>query len=346
MIKALIVEDSPVERELLTYLLNSDPQIEVIGVANNGEEALGLAEHLKPDVITMDIHMPYLNGYETTLRIMQTNPVPIIIVSGSFIANDMDKTFMAVEAGALAIVKKPNGIGHSDHVADANELLRTVKIMSEVKVVKRWPKTQAAAAVSVPVMLPLTRKKTPIRLVAIGASTGGPAVLHEIFAALPKNFAVPIMAVQHMSRGFIDGFVKWLAESTGLPVHVATHGELLMPGHIYFAPDDKHMLAGKDFCIHLSNALPENGLRPAVSALFRSVEESYGMHAAAVLLTGMGKDGADELKKMRQSGALTIVQDRETSVVYGMPGAALVLDAAECILPPLGIAEYLVQLVT
>jgi len=342
MIRTLIVEDSQVGQKLLTYLLNSDPQIEIIGVAVNGEEALRIAAQLKPDVITMDIHMPRLNGYETTRRIMETNPVPIVIVSGSFIAKDGEKTFKAMEAGALAIVRKPCGPGHPEFLTDAEELIRTVKIMSEVKVVRRWPGVRPAA----PKPMEKVRVNPHIKLVAIGASTGGPAVLREILSALPKDFPVPIMVVQHMSRGFMEGFVEWLNHTTDLQVRVATDGECLVAGHVYFAPDNRHMLVGKDFRVHLSVSLPENGLRPAVSSLFRSVQATCGNHSVAVLLTGMGRDGAEELKKLRDSGAVTLVQDRETSVVYGMPGEALLLNAADYVLSPLSIAECLERLVT
>ena len=345
MIRTLIVEDSSVELELLVHLLRSDPGIEVIGVATDGEKALEAVQRLKPDVITMDIHMPRMNGYETTRRIMESHPVPIVIVSGSFVANDMEKTFHAVEAGALAIVRKPCGPGHPGFATDAEELIRTVKTMSEVRVVRRWPK-RTTTAVSAPQVLAVPAPKQTINVVAIGASTGGPTALQELFCALPGSFSVPIMAVQHMTRGFMEGFTRWLAQSSGLPVHVASAGELLLPGHIYFAPEDKHMLVGKDFRIHLSDASPENGLRPAVSVLFRSVAEAFGANAAAVLLTGMGRDGAQELKQLHQCGAVTLIQDRETSVVYGMPGEALLLGAADHVLPPAKIAAALAHLVT
>ncbi|MFA7405022.1 MAG: chemotaxis protein CheB, partial [Pelobacteraceae bacterium] len=290
MIRVLIVEDSPVEQELLTHILSADPRISVVGVANDGEMALADMERLKPDVITMDIHMPKLNGFDTTRRIMESNPLPIIIVSGSYNTNDADKSFQAIEAGALAIVRKPPGPEHPDYQHDAAELIKTVKTMSEIKVVKRWPRfrreTQvphlpAAAAGIIP---------DKIRIVAIGASTGGPAIIQEILSLLPKDLPVPLLVVQHMALGFMENFVKWLGATTGFPCHIATNGEYLSPGHAYFAPDGLHMLTGKDNRIVLSSEGPENGLRPSVARLFRSVAEVFGSNSVGVLLTGMGRD--------------------------------------------------------
>lgn len=344
MIRVLIVEDSAVEQQLLARMLGADPQIAVVGVAEDGEKALAAMERLQPDVITMDIHMPKLNGFETTRRIMETRPVPIVIVSGSYAANDVDKTFRAMEAGALAVVRKPRGPGHPDYPEDRDELLRTVKMMSEIKVVKRWPRLRGAFPA--PPLPTVDRATVPaaIRVIAIGASTGGPAALQTIFAHLPKDLSVPVLVVQHMAAGFIESFVKWLDATTGFPARVAVHGESLLPGHAYFAPDGLHLLLGRDERIVLRADPPENGLRPAVARLFRSVAESCGAHAAGVLLTGMGRDGADELKLLRSKGAVTVVQDQESSIIFGMPAEAIRLDAADFVLPPERIALFLAQL--
>jgi two-component system chemotaxis response regulator CheB len=346
MIRVLIVEDSPVEQELLAHILSADPQITVAGYAINGEIALSAVERLKPDVITMDIHMPHLNGFETTRRIMESTPTPIIIVSGSFNTSDADKSFEAMEAGALAIIRKPAGVGHPDHLRDAGELIRTVKIMSEIKVVRRWPRLRSEA--SAPLLHAVTAGVTPekIRVIAIGASTGGPAVLQKLCAALPKNLSVPVLIVQHMAAGFMENFVAWLSDTTGFPAHIATHGEHPAPGHAYFAPDGFHMLIGRDYRIILSDDSPENGLRPSVGRLFSSVAQTFGGNSVAVLLTGMGRDGADDLKRLRSKGAVTVVQDRKSSIVFGMPGEAVKINAADFILAPHEIAQLLAHLVT
>lgn len=341
MIRVLIVEDSPVEQELLIHILGADPRVSVVGIAKDGEMALSAVESLKPDVITMDIHMPKLNGFETTRQIMESNPVPIIIVSGSYNANDTDKCFHAMEAGALAIVRKPFGLGHPGYIDDASELLRTVKIMSEIKVVKRWPRLRKEAKTAQFPAAAAGAVSNRIQVVAIGASTGGPAVIQEIFSALPKDLSAPLLVVQHMAQGFMENFVKWLGATTGFPSHIASNGEYPVPGHAYFAPDGCHLLVGRDHRIDLSRESPENGLRPSVARLFRSVAETYGSNSAGVLLTGMGRDGADDLKLLRSKGAVTIAQDRESSVIFGMPGEAVKIDAADFILPPEGIARLL-----
>jgi two-component system chemotaxis response regulator CheB len=186
---------------------------------------------------------------------------------------------------------------------------------------------------------------TEIRVVAIGASTGGPIVLQTILSRLPKNFLVPVLIVQHMASGFIHGFAEWLSQSSRLPVHVAANREYLLPGHAYVAPDGFQMGVEMGGRIALSKDEPENGLRPSVSYLFRSVAKVFGPNAVGVLLTGMGKDGAEELKLMRQKGAVTIAQDEESSVVHGMPGEAIELDATTYVLSPDKISEALISLV-
>lgn len=342
MTRVLIVEDSPVEQALLAHILTSDPSIEVAGVADDGQKALSAVERLSPDLVTMDIHMPNLNGFETTRRIMEVSPLPIVIVSGSTNVMDADKTFRAMEAGALALVRKPRGIGHPDHDGDARELIKTVKAMSEVKVVKRWARART------PLLQPnvtIDRAPAEIRAVAIGASTGGPAVLQTIIAGLPADFPAPVLIVQHMSAGFMESFVAWISSSTRFPVKLGVHGEAIFPGTAYLAPDGFHMLAGKDGRIALARNGDESGLCPSVARLFRSVAEAFGQNAVGVLLTGMGRDGADELKLMRNMGAVTVVQDRESSVVFGMPGEALRLDAADYVLPPERIAALLAGIV-
>lgn len=333
MIDVLVVEDSPVVREFLLYILGSDPGIRVIGTAHDGEEAVDAMSRLKPDVITMDIHMPRMNGLEATRRIMETAPVPIVIVSGSNDPNEVVSTFDAMEAGAVAMLKRPAGLGHPDHEATARELVRTVKAMAEVKVIRRWPKgRQGSAPRPAAAAGPAPEPARP-RVVAIGASTGGPPVLQTILAGLSGDFPLPIAIVQHMAAGFSGGFIEWLGQSSALPVHLGSHGENLQPGHAYLAPDGYHMTLTHGGRIALNQGEPENGLRPAVSALFRSVAESYGSHAIAGLLTGMGRDGAEELRLLKEKGAITFAQDKESSVVHGMPGEAIRLDAAMLVLP-------------
>lgn len=342
MIKVLIVEDSPVIQEFLVHILTADPQIQVIGVAHNGEEALEVVQQKRPDVITMDINMPKMDGFAATRKIMETYPVPTVIVSGSVDVNEVAITFRAMEAGALAIVARPAGIGHPNYAATARELVQTVKLMSEIKVVRRWPRVRSEPLVPTP---KVQKAPTIIEVVAVGASTGGPVALQTILSGLPKDFCVPILIVQHIAAGFVHGFAAWLAQSTGFPVHVAADGQSLLPGQVYVAPDGFHMRVGRGRRITLSQEEPENGLRPSIDHLFRSVAQVFGPNAIGVLLTGMGKDGAEELKVMKEQGAVTLVQDEESSVVPGMPGEAIKREAATYVLPPDKLAALLASLV-
>ncbi len=349
MIRVLVVEDSPTVREFLIQTLCSDPAIEVVGTAETGEEALEAVERFRPDIITMDIHMPRMNGFDATRRIMETHPTPIVIVSGAADATDTAKAFRAIESGALAVLSKPTGVGHPEYQQSAAELVRTVKLMSEVKVVRRWPRNRLAEVVpetSLCKGIRLQTTQSQPRIVAIGASTGGPPVLQTILAALPRNFPIPVLIVQHIAAGFTRGLVEWLAQTSSLPVHVPAHGQSVLPGQVYVAPDGLHMAVGADGHIQLRSDEPDNGLRPSVACLFRSVAKAYGPSAVGVLLTGMGKDGAWELKLMKEQGAVTIAQDRETSVVHGMPGEAIRLGGATYVLPPEKIRVALASLAT
>jgi two-component system, chemotaxis family, protein-glutamate methylesterase/glutaminase len=290
----------------------------------------------------MDINMPRMDGFEATRRIMETQATPVVIVTASADRHEVAMTFRAMEAGALAVLAIPPGVGHPEHEATARELLRTVKLMAEVKVVRRWRRTRTREiAPTVPRTEP-AKSARDIQLVAIGASTGGPPVLQTILCALPRDFPAPVLIVQHIAAGFVAGFVEWLAASCRIRVQVARHGETLLPGHAYVAPDETQMRVSSDHSILLRKDPPENGLRPAVSCLFRSVAQVFGHHAIGVLLTGMGKDGAAELGQIKAAGGLAIAQSGETCVVNGMPGEAVRLEATSYVLPPEKIAAMLI----
>ncbi|RFP14780.1 MULTISPECIES: chemotaxis-specific protein-glutamate methyltransferase CheB [unclassified Duganella] len=348
VIRVLVVDDSPVARELLAYLLNSDPALEVIGVVADGEQAVEAAARLRPDVITMDIHLPRLDGYAATRMIMETCPTRIVMVTASPVAHEVADNFRVLEAGALAVLAKPSGPGHPEHAQITEELLRTIKLMAEVSVVRRWRRSEtwgaggaSASASAAPAPAPVAGAE--LRLVVIGASTGGPLALHTILARLKQPFAAPILVVQHISPGFVAGLVEWLGRGCGGAVRVAGHGELALAGNVYLAPDDAHMTVraeGGVARIALSSAPAEHGARPAVAQLFHSAA-AFGPRAAGVLLTGMGRDGAQELLTMQQAGALTIAQDADSAIVNGMPGEAVRLGAARHVLAPEAIAGLL-----
>jgi two-component system, chemotaxis family, protein-glutamate methylesterase/glutaminase len=346
MIRVLIVEDSPVAKELLTHILSSDPEILVIGAVSAGEEVVEAVKQHKPDIVTMDVHMPGIDGLEATRIIMQTNPVPVIIVTGSSDMRELEMSFRAVQAGALAVLKKPHGIGHPDYETNAKDIIRMTKLMSEIKVVRRWARpADRQVRQSGRTIGEISPHQAEIRVVAIGASTGGPPVIQKMLSELPRDFPVPVLIVQHMAAGFTLGFAEWLGQTSALPVHIAINSSIIRPGHVYIAPDGVQMKVEKTGRLICKEYEPENGLCPSVSYLFRSVAEVFGGNAAGVLLTGMGKDGAAELLLMKEKGAVTIAQDEESCAVFGMPGEAVRLNAATYILPADMISASLISIV-
>jgi two-component system chemotaxis response regulator CheB len=342
MINVLVVEDSRVIRNYLVYILENDPEIHVMGTVESGETALEFLAVRRPDVTLMDIHLPGIDGLETTRRIMSSNPLPIVVCTASTRSDQVRTAMRALEAGALVVLKKPSGFDDPDAGKDSAELIRTLKLMSEVKVVRRWNRSPTAAT-QAPAAAETGRDVVgrEAAIVAIGASTGGPSVILQILSGLSAAFPVPILVVQHISSGFAAGFAEWLAGASGLPVRVAQDGETPLPGHVYVAPEDQHLVVGVRGVLQATRDEPNQGMRPSVGVLFRSVAERFGNRAVGVLLTGMGRDGAEELKLMADRGALTVAQDEESCVVFGMPAEAIRLGAARFVMPSNKIAELL-----
>lgn len=344
-IRVLVVDDSNVSRMMLTHILEQDPGIRVIGAVGDGQAALDFVNRHAADVVLMDIHMPGMDGFEATRRIMETHPVPIIVCTATANPTEIATTFRVLEAGALACVQKPVGPEHPGFDCEAAAIREAVRLMSEVKVVRRWararlapPPAPARPADTAPVAAEVT-------FIGIGASTGGPQALQEILAGLPGRFPVPILVVQHIAPTFLPGLAEWLNQTTGLKVQIGAYGVCPLPGHVYLAPDDFHMGISRGGRILLTREAPQHHLRPAVSYLFRSLADVCGPAAVGVLLTGMGKDGAAELKLMKERGAITIAQDQESSVVHGMPGEAIALGGVTHILPADRIADVLVSVI-
>ena len=342
-IGVVVVDDSPTVREFLVLLLNSDPEIQVVGIAGNGKQALEIVNRTKPDIITMDANMPGMNGFETTREIMQTQPTPIIMVSGAHDGEEVGAVFKAREAGALILIARPGNSDRPEDRVDVENLIRIVKAFAEVKVVKRW-KPRVSARPAAELRTDQGRPREPIQVVAIGASTGGPLALRTLFSGLRKALPVPVIIVQHMADGFSEGFAKWLSRETSIPVHLACRGERIQPGQVYIAPDGFHMLVGPGGHIRLDGGGPVDGPRPSVARLFESVTEVYGNRTLGILLTGMGTDGAAELKRMNSQGAITIAQDAQSSIVHGMPGEAIRIGAASYVLSLTEIPEAMERL--
>jgi two-component system chemotaxis response regulator CheB len=349
VIRVLIVDDSAVYREFLAHVLGADPFIQVVGAARDGPAAFDAVTTLRPDVITMDINMPGMSGYEVTRRIMETIPTPIIVVSAADDISDVEMSFKAMESGAVAVVSKVRGGDSPDAEAQTRELIQMVKLMAEVKVIKRWARKVSPGcdhSVSVTPLRKLPAAGVPgdVTAILIGASTGGPLPIRTILSALSPGFPSAVLIVQHIAAGFVTGFSDWLAEASRLPVHVAVDGEPISAGHVYIAPDEAHMGVRAGPRVSLSRSDPEHGLRPAVSYLFRSAASVFGKRVVGILLSGMGTDGAEELKALRDLGAVTFAQDSESCVVYGMPGEAVMLGGATYTLSPEAIASALVSI--
>lgn len=346
MVRVLIVEDSYVSRELLKYIFTKDGGIEVIGMVGRGEDAIQFLESMKPDkpdVITMDIEMPGLDGFTTTRRIMETRPVPIVIISVGFQYPSAEKTFKAMQAGAVAAVGKPPAPTHPDFAAKIREITSLIKSMAKVPVVRRYakiPQPATAPAIDKTVI----QKSEDYQIVVIGASTGGPPVLQTILSRLPKPFPIPIVIVQHIASGFAPSLAEWLSNTCGMKVILAEDTAQAQPGVAYIAPHQTHTTIASGGIFKLIPPQENEILVPAVNPLFQTAAQTLGSACIGVLLTGMGRDGAEGLLALKNAGALTIIQDKATSIVYGMPKEAEKLGAAQLILPPEEIAAVLEEI--
>jgi two-component system chemotaxis response regulator CheB len=341
MLRVLVVEDSPTARMLLVNILRSDPELEVVGEACDGVEAVELTQVLKPDVVTMDICMPRMDGLQATKEIMITVPTPIVVVTASTQAREVQVAMQALRAGALTVLQKPRGPGTPHFDESAQELIATVKAMSQVKVVRQFRTlTQGGPAPR----FSRTRDSASARAVAVATSTGGPAALQAVLSELPEDFPAPILVVQHITPGFTPGLAAWLDTVCNLTVKVAEQGEPLAAHTVYLAPDGHHLgVAGR--AVALSGQPPRSGFRPSGTYLFESVARSFGPASVAIILTGMGDDGVEGLRAVRQAGGRIIAQDEKSCVVFGMPAAAIAAGLADFVMPLNGIAARLLELI-
>ncbi|TAE92968.1 MAG: response regulator [Oscillatoriales cyanobacterium] len=333
-IKVLLVEDSPVATIVLKRILDASPEIQVIGTASNGLEALELIPKLQPEVICTDLNMAEMNGLEFTREVMKKYPRPILIISASVQAKDTQNVFELMKAGALDVFPKPIGGLASDYDRLGNELIAKVKVLSGVKVFTRHQRlggieTGERRPSKKIYQLPIHNyqlssknlNSQTIKLLAVGASTGGPQALHSIISQFPANLPVPVICIQHISEGFLQGLVQ--------------------AGIVYFPPEKRHLELDAQGRFIYSEAAREAGHCPSVTVTFKSVASFYGRGAAGVLLTGMGRDGAEGMLAIAQAGGLTIAQNEASCVVFGMPKEAIALGAAQHVLPVSAIAPLL-----
>lgn len=353
-IRVVVVDDSRTARELLVALLQSAEGIQVVGTAPDGAEAVRIVKRLRPDVVTMDVFMPRMDGLEATRRIMRDIPTPIVVVTATLMRDDMDLAFEALRAGALTAIRKP-GLADPE---TCEKVVQAVRLMADVPVVHRWGRGEGTSAISRKATLPSPptseepettraddlalsgRVDAPpvldqrrVSIIGIASSTGGPAALVAVLASLPADFPIPILVVQHVTKGFTTGLADWLNGETALEIGLAGHGETPQPGAVLLAPDDYHIQVNKEGVVELCKEPPYKGLRPSANYLFRSLARAYGRRAMGIVLTGMGDDGAEGMEALHQEEGLTIAQDEGSCVVYGMPREAIMRNAVDYVLP-------------
>jgi len=340
MINVLIVDDSVTQREILRRVLESDPDFAVAGEARNGREAVAMVQQCEPDVVLMDVHMPEMDGIEATRQIMAQCLVPIVVISATLHRRDVDVSLQALEAGAVSVIPKPKGAALLHLHRIAPDLRRELVAASQAQV--RMPRRVAEKHPGVRVAQP-RQKGAPVEAVGICVSTGGPTVLMEILSEIPAPFPIPVLLVQHISRGFEEGFAGWLSEKTGQPVRLAADRERLAPG-IWLAQTGKHLSLQTSQRMALEDPAPNDIHCPSGNPLFASLAEHLGAKATGVQLTGMGNDGAQGLLTLKQAGGVTIIQEETSCLIWGMPKAAKELGAASRELRPSEIAAVLTRM--
>ena len=342
-IRVLIVDDSLVAREMLAQILATDDCIEVVGMARDGSEAVDAVANLKPDLITMDIHMPRMDGLVATERIMAYTPTPILVVSSSVHGEGIGRAFDALEMGALEVIKKPEPRDWADLERIGQEIIKRVRVLSQVRVIThirgRRPRVSTMEVPRGDLPSASTRS-----IVAIGSSTGGPSALLAILGRLQPTFPVPIVIAQHIAEGFVPGLASWLDSGCQIPVKLAVDGRDAHPGTAYLASTGSNLVMDGSVT-RFEEPLTGELYVPSADTLFHSVARCYRSRAVGVILTGMGSDGAQGLKAMSENGAATIAQDEESSTVFGMPKAAVENGAVQRVVAIHEIAEQIERFV-
>lgn len=332
-IRVLIVDDSAIMREALKSILEQDPNIEVVGLAKNGKEGVEKALALKPNVITMDLNMPIMSGFEATEKIMEELPVPIIVASSI----DTSAIVKALSIGAMDFVAVGEGIE-----TIAAELISKIKMASGIKPLRRMHIKPCVVKAPVPRAV----RGEPSKVVAIGVSTGGPQALKVVFAKLPPDFPAGILVVQHMSKGFIEGLAEWLNGTSCLHVSVAKAGDILKRGMILLAPNDFDMCINNDGKIILRENTNKTIINvPSIDVMMKSAADSYEKDCVGVIMTGMCHDGVEGMRAIKKAGGMTIAQDEASSVVFGMNKAAINASCIDRVVPLDRIADEITGMV-
>lgn len=336
MIKVLIVEDSLTALTVLKNIVSSAPDMEVVGMAKNGKEAVDMAAELSPDVITMDIFMPVMDGCKATKEIMRTNPRPIVVVTAHDV-KELGPTFDVLAEGALDIIQKPRLMTMDGSNDLATPLLTKIRHASKIQVVKRKTPGQHPERSTSSITGELKKKQ----VLCIGGSAGAPGVLAAILKSFDTDFSGVIAVVQHISSPFLEGFVNWLNSQTSLEVSIASDGQDPQPGHVYLPPADHHLSFYTNGTFKISSENPVKGHKPAIDVLFHSAANVFKEGVIAVLLSGMGDDGVDGAKNIRNRGGTVFIQDPENALVSGIPQAAIKAGHYDAIISPAKIISSL-----
>ncbi len=342
-IRVFLVEDSPIALQILKSTLAASPDLEVVGTAQNGKDALVEICRLKPDVVCTDLYMKGMDGLELTRQVLAQSPCPILVISVAVGEGNEQTVFQLLQAGAVDVFPKPASGLASDYLKD--DLIQKVKVLSGVKVFTRPIKPAPLPSIGGIKSLSAEKLQGDHHIIGIGASTGGPQAVFKILSQLPATFPLPILCTQHISEGFLEGLVSWMDQECGLKIKVADAGESVQPGTVYYAPERFNLEIDRRGKLIHSAAVPTEHHCPSINCMLRSLALNYGSQATGILLTGMGNDGADGMSFINQVGGLTIAQDETSSVVFGMPKEAIALGAIQTVLPIGEIADVLLKLV-
>jgi len=343
LITVLVVDDSSIIRDAIINTLESDKEIKVIGTASDGKAAIELVPKLKPDIVTMDIVMPIMDGLAATEYLMAYHPTPILVIT-SLLPKDMEIAFKALNAGALDIIERPNISELAKSTSPIRkQLIEKIKILANVKVITHLGGRLQKKEKPLPIQTISTKEKRNFKIIGIASSTGGPKTVRKILSKLPVDFPIPIVIVQHISEGFTKGLVDWWNDECALEVQEGKDGEKLCNGVVYVSPSFVHMTVTKNGRIRLEDTPPVGGHKPAANVLLSSVAEAYPQTAIGIILTGMGDDGAIGIKAIKDAGGFTIAEDEVSCAIFGMPKVAIEMGVIDKVLPLDEIADEIIR---
>lgn len=347
-LRVLVADDSPTVRLMICRMLESDPSIRIVGTATNGREATEQVIQLKPDIVTMDVEMPVMNGLDAIEHIMAYNPVPILVISSVVDKLHAANAARALGAGAVDVMPKPMPASMEEFETVAEDLRAKIKLLSRVHVITH-PKAKLSGfeepkpVPAAPVKYVVREQLDSFRLVAIGSSTGGPQALYNILGTIPADINAALLIVQHIAPGFTDGLAEWLSTNSKLQISIGHQDKPIFPGEVIIAPEGSHMIVNSKFKVELLDNDFPGPHKPAVNVMLESVADVYGSKSVGVILTGMGNDGALGIKAIHDRGGHTIAQDSATSAIFGMANEAIKMGGVDEVLPLPEIADGIVK---